>query len=149
MKLPNLDFKTVTSGTDLKVFHGVECPNCKHTFMPPMSDRPKCPQCEYTYDPHLPPPLTDEEVRHIWRTTNMGSTSRERDDNLIRAGFEVGVTAGLKAARDGMASKLIDTWSATHGGKQVPWRIAVGIVAVIGRLPKEEENRLLSLDDGA
>lgn len=55
---------------------------------------------------------------------------------------------GLKDARDGMASKLIDTWSATHGGKPIPWRIAVGIIAVIGRMPKDEENRLLSLDNG-
>lgn len=59
--------------------------------------------------------------------------------------MEAAFEAGLKEARDGMASKLIDQW-ATINNKPVPWRIAVEIVSVIGKLPEAETQRLLNLD---
>ena len=45
------------------------------------------------------PALSDAEVRHIARTTPMGGSNRERDANLIRAGFDVGVSAAQPAPR--------------------------------------------------
>ena len=44
-----------------------------------------------------PAPLSDAEVLHIARTTPMGGSNRERDANLIRAGFDVGVGAAQPA----------------------------------------------------
>lgn len=55
----NDKFKTVTSGLgynhnhmtrghNVKVFHGVECPRCKHQFLPTLVDSPaKCPACGF------------------------------------------------------------------------------------------------------
>lgn len=52
-------FKTVTTGggyshnhmqrgQNSAEFHGVECPRCKHKFMPqPVTEPPKCPACGF------------------------------------------------------------------------------------------------------
>lgn len=49
------------------------------------------------------PPLGDAEAVYIIRTTPMGGSIRERDVNLVRAAFDVGVTAA--EAHHGIAPK--------------------------------------------
>ncbi len=72
----NDQFKTVTSGAgynhnhmsqgqNFKVFHGVECPRCKHQFLPtPVTSPAKCPACGFEetaagggVETETPPPM--------------------------------------------------------------------------------------------
>ncbi|MDU4250512.1 hypothetical protein [Pseudomonas sp.] len=49
-------------------------------------------------------------------------------------------------APEALATKLIDTWCATHGG-QIPWEKAVEITAVATSMSSEERERLLAMAD--
>lgn len=80
-----------------------------------------------------------------WMESDPLYSMRPRSAMCVRDDMRVAFEAGLKEARDGMASRLIDQWAAINN-KQVPWRIAVGIVSVIGKLPADETQRLLDLD---
>lgn len=51
-----------------------------------------------------------------------------------------------KEARDGVASKLIDTWRDNHNGGAAPWKVAVDITTIIHHLSDAERQRLLALD---
>ena len=57
-------------------------------------------------------------------------------------------SAAVEQCRDAMASKLIDVWIANHG-QRIPWKRAVGIIAILKGLPDAERDRLLALDDDA
>lgn len=54
---------------------------------------------------------------------------------------------GFKAAKDALASQLIDVWCADKGGRQIPWAKAVQIVAIVTKQPDAERDRLLHMDD--
>lgn len=47
---------------------------------------------------------------------------------------------------EALATKLIDTWCATHGG-QIPWEKAVEITAIATSMGSEERERLLAMAD--
>lgn len=55
--------------------------------------------------------------------------------------------AGLKEARDGHASSLIDAW-ARFRGQPMPWKKACEVVAIVSRLPDAERDRLIALGNG-
>jgi hypothetical protein len=56
--------------------------------------------------------------------------------------------AELDAAQrqDATAGTLIDAWCRAFG-KQIPWKKAVGIMAIIQKIPDEERDRLLAMGD--
>lgn len=45
------------------------------------------------------------------------------------------------------ASKLMNAWVAEKG--QIPWVTAINIVAIITKMPDEERQRLIDMDDGS
>lgn len=47
-----------------------------------------------------------------------------------------------------LASRMIDVWVEAHGRK-IPWAHAVQIIGTITKLPREEVDRLLAMDDTA
>lgn len=77
-----------------------------------------------------------EEWYSIYECTGKGTKQQMREAYF----------AGLKEARDGAASRLIDVWIANHG-QRIDWKRAVNIIAVIQRLPNADRERLLALDD--
>ena len=67
-------------------------------------------------------------------------------DAIQQAAYAEGRKDEAETSREAMANKLIDTWVAVHN-KPIPWAKAVEIVVVVNKLPEEERQRLLSLDD--
>lgn len=45
------------------------------------------------------------------------------------------------------ASLLINAWTAAHGGKQCPWKIAVEITAICTHMSIDEMQRLQNLEN--
>lgn len=68
-----------------------------------------------------------------------------KDEDLNNA-YAEGRKDEAEESREAMASKLIDAWVAAHN-KPIPWAKAVEIVVIVQKLPEEERQRLLSLDE--
>jgi hypothetical protein len=72
-----------------------------------------------------PAPLSDAEVRHIARTTPMGGSNRERDANLIRAGFDVGVSAATPPTEPAPISRTVADTPGMPGCKDITTRYKI------------------------
>jgi hypothetical protein len=60
-------------------------------------------------------------------------------DAAEQRGYERGLV-------DSPGNKLIDTWIEIHG-KPISWEKAVQIISITCKIPNEERDRLLALDD--
>lgn len=56
--------------------------------------------------------------------------------------------AEIERLREGALPSLFKAWYDTHGAP-LPWRKAVEMTAIVMRLPAEERERLIALDDDA
>lgn len=89
--------------------------------------------------------MNDADRFEAWMQSQPAYSAPQSGTLFVRNDMREAFKAGLKEARDGMSSKLIDTYIATTG-KPVPWKHAVLITGIVGKLSEEEIQRLIDLD---